>query len=345
MPVKNQGGIAFSRAYGFGQLPQLLEARAGERALLKTFEAAGVPIAVFEARHMPVPLAAMIAIFQESAQILGDRTFGLEVGSQMTHRVYGKWSEYGTHAPTLGSALRRNCETSWAHQIGSAMDLVTLEHHLLWRYSPPYALIGARHMQHADHVLPAMFGYIRAYLGRDWRPDWVEVTYPRDPDAAAFEERLQVPVRYGQRGVAIAVRREELAQKRPAVISTAARVVTLREVAADVILADAPEPTRSLSAVIALRLLEGRSDIDGAARFFDTGVRTLQRLLRQKGFTYREIVDRARFARAVNLLRETELPILEIALALGYDDHGSFTRAFNRWAGTSPSTFRHAGRH
>ena len=71
-----------------------------------------------------------------------------------------------------------------------------------------------------------------------------------------------------------------------------------------------------------------------------SGVRSLQRQLLEKGYSYREIVTIARNERAVSLLRETSLPIMEIALLLGYEDHASFTRAFRRWMGCSPLEFR-----
>lgn len=70
----------------------------------------------------------------------------------------------------------------------------------------------------------------------------------------------------------------------------------------------------------------------------------LQRRLRQKGYTYREILELARRDRAVCLLLETPLPIVEIALSLGYEDHANFTRAFVRWEGCPPSVFRCARR-
>nr|WP_272211646.1 helix-turn-helix transcriptional regulator [Marinicella sp. W31]MDC2877537.1 helix-turn-helix transcriptional regulator [Marinicella sp. W31] len=108
----------------------------------------------------------------------------------------------------------------------------------------------------------------------------------------------------------------------------------------DVVLVGAPEPARSFSAVVSLRLLEGKSDIDGAARMAGLSVQGLQRRLRSTGYTYKDILEVARRTRAVMLLTQTSVSIAEIAFSLGYDEQANFTRAFNRWLGCSPSTFR-----
>ena len=91
---------------------------------------------------------------------------------------------------------------------------------------------------------------------------------------------------------------------------------------------------------MAYRLLEGETDIDGAAALCGIGVQSLQRRLRRAGLSYREVLARARRRRAEVLLRDTAMPIAEIAYALGYEDHANFTHAFKRWTGRAPSAFR-----
>ena len=44
------------------------------------------------------------------------------------------------------------------------------------------------------------------------------------------------------------------------------------------------------------------------------------------------------------LLRDRELPVSEITWLLGYREGGSFTHAFKRWTGMSPSQFRSSHR-
>lgn len=68
--------------------------------------------------------------------------------------------------------------------------------------------------------------------------------------------------------------------------------------------------------------------------------RTLQRRLQDAGQGYAELQSRARFKLAADWLQAGELSIEAVSERLGFSDRRSFTRAFTRWAGISPSAFR-----
>lgn len=58
------------------------------------------------------------------------------------------------------------------------------------------------------------------------------------------------------------------------------------------------------------------------------------------GLTPSQYISKARIAAASTFLRETNLTVAEIAAACGFEDHSSFTRAFRKIAGVSPTEFR-----
>jgi AraC-like DNA-binding protein len=51
-------------------------------------------------------------------------------------------------------------------------------------------------------------------------------------------------------------------------------------------------------------------------------------------------VDEARRELAERLLRETEYPLAEVAFLTGFSEQSAFNRAFKRWAGQTPRSFR-----
>ncbi|AXQ28529.1 AraC family transcriptional regulator [Solimonas sp. K1W22B-7] len=68
--------------------------------------------------------------------------------------------------------------------------------------------------------------------------------------------------------------------------------------------------------------------------------RTLKRRLRQDGLTYRAVVDAIRLKRSLEFLRHRGLSVEYIAEKLGYSSAANFTRAFRRWTGSPPHTYR-----
>lgn len=78
------------------------------------------------------------------------------------------------------------------------------------------------------------------------------------------------------------------------------------------------------------------------ARGLGMAERTLKRRLAEQGTSYTQLLEAERLQRARELLRG-EASIDAIAETLGYSDAANFTRAFRRWTGKSPRTFRRGG--
>ncbi|PCK03537.1 MAG: AraC family transcriptional regulator [Alteromonadaceae bacterium] len=68
--------------------------------------------------------------------------------------------------------------------------------------------------------------------------------------------------------------------------------------------------------------------------------RTLQRRLQQQNVNFAELRDQVRFHHAIRMLVEGNVSIDSISSALDFSDRTSFTNAFKRWTGLSPSAFR-----
>ncbi|MDC8772320.1 AraC family transcriptional regulator [Roseateles albus] len=76
--------------------------------------------------------------------------------------------------------------------------------------------------------------------------------------------------------------------------------------------------------------------------------RTLQRRLEEEQFGFAELLQQTRLELAQNLLRDPEQDVQDVAFILGFAEISSFTRAFRRWTGAAPSTWREqvgAGMH
>lgn len=68
--------------------------------------------------------------------------------------------------------------------------------------------------------------------------------------------------------------------------------------------------------------------------------RTLQRRLQQQDVSFADLRDQVRFHYSIDYLIKQHLSIDSISASLDFSDRTSFTNAFKRWTGLSPSTFR-----
>jgi len=71
--------------------------------------------------------------------------------------------------------------------------------------------------------------------------------------------------------------------------------------------------------------------------------RTLaRRFLDELGLTRQQALRRIRIIRAVELLATTQVPVTQIALAVGYCSASAFNAAFRDLIGTSPTAYRNS---
>lgn len=86
-------------------------------------------------------------------------------------------------------------------------------------------------------------------------------------------------------------------------------------------------------------LTQGQCDQKTVAEALDISPRHLQRQFKQRQLRFTQLVDELRAAQATRLLA-ADRSLNDIALQLGFSDHSNFSRAFRRWYGVSPSTYR-----
>jgi len=91
---------------------------------------------------------------------------------------------------------------------------------------------------------------------------------------------------------------------------------------------------------ISRALSEGVPGISDVATSLGMSGRTLQRRLADHGYTFQVLVDESRRQLAERLLQQTDYSLAEVAFMTGYSEQSAFTRAFKRWAGQTPRSFR-----
>jgi AraC-like DNA-binding protein len=90
-------------------------------------------------------------------------------------------------------------------------------------------------------------------------------------------------------------------------------------------------------------LPHGRVVVDDVARGLGMSKRTLARKLADEGLNFTDIFQQLRRDLAVRYLEDRKLHVSKIAWLLGFNNVSSFTHAYKRWTGKTPSQMRTTG--
>jgi len=84
-----------------------------------------------------------------------------------------------------------------------------------------------------------------------------------------------------------------------------------------------------------------RVTVRDVTRAVGVSERTLRRIFSTHlGLSWRSYLLRARVLRSMAMLTQSDRSILEVSIAVGFDDVGAFARSFARHCGETPSAYR-----
>jgi AraC-like DNA-binding protein len=193
---------------------------------------------------------------------------------------------------------------------------------------------------YAEYCFAAFLLHVRAATGVSFPLRRITFVHSAPTDITEHERIYGCPVRFGAEHNRMSIERRvwqlPTAGANPGVL----QVLTEH---ADLLLQKLPrgpdlvERTRR---AISARLRGGDSSVDSVARELNQSARSLQRHLRDLGFSYNALADEVRAATARLYLEQPDIAISEVAYLLGYADQSTFNRAYKRWTGSTPARSR-----
>lgn len=239
-------------------------------------------------------------------------------------------------APTLLHRMRALIETSGVES-PARVKIVPLDDRtrIVWTLAGVDPGVAA-HPAEWQQII-AMVQVIRSAAGPDWVPSEIAFASRFDPSDAARAAMKDARLRFGQPETSITVPTALLAQP---LHTPFARISGGGDEAS--VPLQTPDFVEDLGALLEPYLGAGDMHVGLAAEIAGTSVRTLQRRLGAHGISYSELVDAARFRVARRMLTQDNARIIDVSMAVGYDDPSNFSRTFKRIGGLSPRAFRAA---
>lgn len=103
---------------------------------------------------------------------------------------------------------------------------------------------------------------------------------------------------------------------------------------------DKPALQTQTKSEIARALSEGLPKMADIARQMGLSARSFHRRLAEHGLSFQTLTEETRREIATAMLLEERYALSEIAFLTGYSEQSAFNRAFKRWMGVTPATYR-----
>ncbi|MGF9761231.1 AraC family transcriptional regulator [Microvirga sp. 0TCS3.31] len=300
-------------------------------------QAAGLDPSLFDDGMSVIPFAALGRLYTLCVARTNCPHFGLLVGQHATILSLGMVGRLMLHSDTMGDALRALVANLSLQDRAVVPSLTISDGTALLTYAANQAE-GTSAEQIRDAALGVTVNIMRTLCGSDWNP--VEVLLPKaaPADAEAYRRHFRAPARFNQETATLVFPARDL-EHRIAGADPLLRAL-LEEQISQMKGSPGAELSDDLRRLLRTRLTSHSCSADEMAHLLSMHRRTLSRHLKDSGMGYRALTNEIRFEIARQLLEDTDVPLSQIAAALAYSEASAFTRAFRRWSGETPSTWR-----
>ncbi|PPE73039.1 hypothetical protein C3942_14500 [Solimonas fluminis] len=310
------------------------------------FDELGIQTNLVNLEEATISLPLMGQVMEACVERSREQHFPFVLGETFAFDYLPDLATFVATSPTLRQAVR---VFDWVRTLINPMIDVRLEEEgelarlVLVREQDPAEPEGRIGAYFVESLFAAIIKFGRS-IAADLEADAVlRLRFAEPPYAAVYARSFRLPVRFSQPLNALEFPRNRLDQPLaggfPSLHGQAEQRVSQR-------LAKMPRRSGLIAAVEAVFDQEPRllgQGIERVAQRLDLHPRTLQRRLHEEGEAFAELQGRVRYRRALQDLEDPKLDLETISERLGFSDRRSFTRAFTRWAGASPSEFRRRG--
>lgn len=305
----------------------------------KLFRDAGLPLAAIANPENKLSINSVMAVMNEAAQATGDPCLGLSFAEQFPVGGTGVLGYLIKNSSTVDEAL--STVAHFAGLLGQPFDVhydKDDEGALLW-WCWPSSVIGPKD-QYTSFALALLLFRVRYMTREDWEPVFVEMPHERlackDKAKRIFGENIH----YNAERAAIRV---DMAALNGTFPKADGLLKPILQKFGERLIAEEPAShgvASEAAAIIRVHLPDRLASLEFIAGKLGHSPRALQTMLADEATTFENLLNDTRKLRAEELLKDTDLPLTDIAIMLGFSELSSFTRAAQRWFAAAPSAHR-----
>ena len=339
-PLSQPGETSYFSANSVGRYICQLYESAGFKAS-RMYRECGVDPHVFDDTNGRFPHHVTSRVWEKIESHSRDRHIGLHLGNHAefvpTNLVYHIMRASQSLGDSLGKCVKYQRLLSDAANVrldvhgGRAEFVFNLRHSGV----PP-----TRHQM--EFWLANIVGHLSDLTGKKFRASEIRFQHEAPHLRQEYDHVFSCKVKFGARNNSVLIPVEQLVVP---VVCANDEVSQLLCGRANALLGLLQQESMTLKVRRALCLELEVSDclspnIQRVSKRLALSPRTMQRRLAEDGTTFANLVDDVRKGFALASIGDTDEPIAEVGYRLGYSEISCFYRAFKRWTGVTPGSFR-----
>lgn len=298
----------------------------------------GLDREAIEGAEREIPLKTFLVFFERAAALSRNPSFGLHAGRLVGSDSIGPLSFLFLSAPDLRTAFASFTRYLDTMQQASRNRFVVSADHAAFEYKVTDPALPVRR-QDAEYSISAMFSLARQYTGGAIELAEVRFEHERAGAYQIYRDYFGCDVFFEQDTNLLVFSARHLAH-RGRVLSAVLHPIIEDHLRRRADSGGEGTALDRVRAQIARAPLDRPPQAAAVADQLGLSLPTLHRRLRAAGTSWRALLDDHRMAAAERLLRETRRSVADVALAVGYAESASFSRAFARHFGKTPKTSR-----
>ncbi|HIQ35570.1 MULTISPECIES: AraC family transcriptional regulator [Acinetobacter] len=280
-----------------------------------------------------------LSLLELASQTCREECFGLKLGALQNISTIGLIGVYMSRQETILDALKVAQKYVYLHAEGIVFHVSQVNSELCKLTFVRLSDYNIEVPQKSQLAICVITNILKDLIGPIWYAEKVYLKQHAPKQSKIFSEHFSCEVKFSTDEDALYFPASFLANKPYAFNENLVNQLILNQLES-LSSTKIDDTTILIESSVSMLLATGDCNIENTSLCVGMHPKKIQRFLKTKGTTFRDIIESVRKKEAIRMLEEGDMKLTDIALQLGYSELAIFSRNFKQWFGLPATEFK-----